>query len=352
MNLPGKLRISLACCLNMCGAVHCSDIAILGIHRQPPAVDHDERRRKSAKSRTSCRPARPAPSGRPRWTASLGRGRSKSSCMYCGNCYTVCPGMQLADPLRPTASRSGWAARCPTRGRARRSRSWRSPSCRTTRRAGRKWSRRSRNIVDVWAAHARKHERMGEWIERIGWARFFSLTGIPFTSSTSTTSSTPAETFNRSTHLRAVMQEDTMAECDGRTSRRGDVRAGEGSQGKKNLKAADLTKAMIEQFGEDGCDKHWQAGHPAADRLRPLHLQLLRRQLHRDPPRRRRREQVILSRCNTTRRAGAVPPGFFLCARCARSDRSVGNRGRATGCTDHTAIVELRACVGARIREA
>ena len=26
-----------------------------------------------------------------------------------------------------------------------------------------------------------KYERMGEWIERIGWERFFTLTGIPFT---------------------------------------------------------------------------------------------------------------------------------------------------------------------------
>ncbi|UCG32722.1 MAG: hypothetical protein JSU68_13780, partial [Phycisphaerales bacterium] len=41
MKLPGKLRIALACCLNMCGAVHCSDIAILGIHRRPPKIQHD-----------------------------------------------------------------------------------------------------------------------------------------------------------------------------------------------------------------------------------------------------------------------------------------------------------------------
>jgi hypothetical protein len=38
MKLPAKLRIALACCLNMCGAVHCSDIAILGVHRQPPKI--------------------------------------------------------------------------------------------------------------------------------------------------------------------------------------------------------------------------------------------------------------------------------------------------------------------------
>jgi sulfite reductase beta subunit len=39
--LPAQLRISLACCLNMCGAVHCSDIAILGYHRKPPMLDHE-----------------------------------------------------------------------------------------------------------------------------------------------------------------------------------------------------------------------------------------------------------------------------------------------------------------------
>ena len=38
-----------------------------------------------------------------------------------------------------------------------------------------------KHIVEVYAANARKHERMGEWIERIGWERFFSLTGIEFT---------------------------------------------------------------------------------------------------------------------------------------------------------------------------
>ncbi|MGE4504024.1 MAG: sulfite reductase, dissimilatory-type beta subunit, partial [Desulfovibrionaceae bacterium] len=40
MRLPAPVRISMACCLNMCGAVHCSDIAILGIHRKPPMIDH------------------------------------------------------------------------------------------------------------------------------------------------------------------------------------------------------------------------------------------------------------------------------------------------------------------------
>jgi len=36
-------------------------------------------------------------------------------------------------------------------------------------------------LVKVWAENARKGERMGEWIERIGWERFFKLAEIPFT---------------------------------------------------------------------------------------------------------------------------------------------------------------------------
>jgi sulfite reductase beta subunit len=38
-----------------------------------------------------------------------------------------------------------------------------------------------KNIIETWAENARKHERMGEWIDRIGWERFFDLTAIPFT---------------------------------------------------------------------------------------------------------------------------------------------------------------------------
>lgn len=42
MKLPAKLRVAYACCLNMCGAVHCSDIAILGVHTRAPVIEHDD----------------------------------------------------------------------------------------------------------------------------------------------------------------------------------------------------------------------------------------------------------------------------------------------------------------------
>ena len=41
------------------------------------------------------------------------------------------------------------------------------------------------------------------------------------------------------------------------------------THGKKNLKAMDLTKAMIEKFGAEACDKQLcKHGDPAADGLR------------------------------------------------------------------------------------
>ncbi len=38
-----------------------------------------------------------------------------------------------------------------------------------------------KHLVEVYAKDAKKHERVGEWIERIGWERFFKLTGLTFT---------------------------------------------------------------------------------------------------------------------------------------------------------------------------
>jgi sulfite reductase beta subunit len=175
--LPAYCRISLACCLNMCGAVHCSDIAILGIHRKPPVINHDTVRAKceipNVIAACPTGAIRPDPKEK-----SLTVNEEK--CMYCGNCYTMCPGMPLADPIGDGVSI--WVG-----GKI--------SSARTSPKFSRlaipflpnnppRWPEVTdavRNIVETWASHARKHERMGDWIERVGWEKFFALTGIPFT---------------------------------------------------------------------------------------------------------------------------------------------------------------------------
>ena len=49
---------------------------------------------------------------------------------------------------------------------------------------------------------AHKFERMGEWIERVGWAKFFQLTGIEFTRYHIDDFKNAGLTYNRSAHIR------------------------------------------------------------------------------------------------------------------------------------------------------
>src|ERR1019366_2878962 len=96
-NLPAKLRLAVACCLNMCGAVHCSDIAILGIHRKPPKIKHEILKKVSEIPTLIA--ACPTGAIRPAKVNGFESVNvAEDQCMFCGNCYTVSPAMPLDDP--------------------------------------------------------------------------------------------------------------------------------------------------------------------------------------------------------------------------------------------------------------
>ncbi|HKK14359.1 MAG TPA: dissimilatory-type sulfite reductase subunit beta, partial [Gammaproteobacteria bacterium] len=59
-----------------------------------------------------------------------------------------------------------------------------------------------RRILDTYKVHARDYERMGEWIERIGWTRFFELTDLPFTRFHVDNWRGSRASLNASTHIR------------------------------------------------------------------------------------------------------------------------------------------------------
>lgn len=199
MDLPGKLRIALACCLNMCGAVHCSDIAILGIHRRPPRVNHSNLRNmcEIPSVSASCPTAaiRPATvDGKPSVEV------IEERCMFCANCYTVCPSMPLNDALNDGVSI--WVGGKVSNARHEPMFSklaipflpnnpprWPEVTGAVT------------HLVELWAKNARKYERMGEWIERIGWPKFFRLAEIDFQKEHIDDFKHAGLTFKRSTHL-------------------------------------------------------------------------------------------------------------------------------------------------------
>lgn len=184
MRLPAHLRVSLACCLNMCGAVHCSDIAILGYHRKPPMLDHEwlDKMCEIPLAIAACPTAAIKPS-----KIELPDGGKVNSvavnndrCMFCGNCYTMCPAMPLSDKEgdgivlmaggkvsnRISAPKFSKVVVAFFPNNAPR---W--PETTST----------IKRMVEAYAKDARKYERLGEWAERIGWERFFEKCELEFT---------------------------------------------------------------------------------------------------------------------------------------------------------------------------
>ncbi len=204
MKLPAQVRIALACCLNMCGAVHCSDIAILGIHRKPPLVE-DERINGvceiplaiAACPLGAIKPATVEINGKKIKTVRVNEER----CMFCGNCYTMCPAMPLADG-------EGDGVAILVGGKI------------SNRISAPKFSKlvipyipnepprwpgvvkAIRKILETYAHDARKYERLGDWAERIGWEKFFEKCEIPFTEKSIDDYRLAYDTYHTSTHFK------------------------------------------------------------------------------------------------------------------------------------------------------
>jgi sulfite reductase beta subunit len=175
--LPNKVRLAVACCVNMCGAVHCSDIAIVALHTKIPVVN-DETVGKMCEIPTvvaSC----PTSAIRPN-PAKKSISINFDKCMYCGNCFTVCPPISIKDAERDgvaivVGGKIGSLRSDPKFSKLAIPFFYNEPP---------RWPKvvkAVRNILETYEKGARKHERVGEWIERIGWEDFFKQTGIEFT---------------------------------------------------------------------------------------------------------------------------------------------------------------------------
>ncbi len=214
--LPAQVRIALACCLNMCGAVHCSDIAVVGIHRKPPLIE-DERLDKVCEIPlviASCplgaiKPATVEVGGEKRKSVRVNVDR----CMFCGNCYTMCPAMPIADgqgdglalvvggkvsnritPPKFSKVVIPFIPNEPPR--------WPTAV---------KWIRK---ILETYSQHANKYERVGEWIERIGWERFFEITEIPFTWHLIDDYRLAYDTYRTSVHFKFTSHVETVTDIE------------------------------------------------------------------------------------------------------------------------------------------
>ncbi|MCF8067039.1 MAG: dissimilatory-type sulfite reductase subunit beta [Desulfobacterales bacterium] len=180
--MPAHVRVSLACCLNMCGAVHCSDIAILGYHRKPPILDHEYLDKMceiplavAACPTAAIKPAKVEFNGQTLNSVAVKNER----CMFCGNCYTMCPSMPLADT-------EGDGIVLMVGGKV--SNRISTPKFSKVVVAfipneAPRWEQTTstiKRIIDTYSNDAKKYERIGEWAERIGWERFFDKCELDF----------------------------------------------------------------------------------------------------------------------------------------------------------------------------
>ncbi|MDY6822090.1 MAG: dissimilatory-type sulfite reductase subunit beta [Deferribacterota bacterium] len=177
--LPAKIRMAFACCLNMCGSVATSDIALVAVHRTPPKVD-DEKIRNICEIPNviaSC----PVNAIRPK----VVEGKQsvevdEDLCFYCGNCYTVCAAMPLADPLNDGLAIFVGGKVSNTRTKP----AFSKLAIPFLPNNPPRWPEvvdAVKTIVETYKNGAEKGERVGEWIDRIGWPKFFEITGFEFT---------------------------------------------------------------------------------------------------------------------------------------------------------------------------
>ena len=166
--MPNRVRMTTSCCQINCGGQ--GDIAINVQYVKPPKINHDlvanVCERPAVVARCPVAAIRPA----------MVNGKPSLESMR-KNAFVAAPVIHLVRQCRSTARtrpswRSGLVANTPTRARSRPSTSWSPQTCRTIRRAGLKVTEIVKTILYAYKDDARAWERMGEWIERIGWPRF------------------------------------------------------------------------------------------------------------------------------------------------------------------------------------
>ena len=196
--MPNRVKITTSCCQINCGGQ--GDIAINVQHTKPPRINHDQVanvcERPAVVARCPVAAIRPAlVDGKPSLEV------DEKKCICCGACYPPCPPMQINDPEHTKLAIWVGGNHSNARGR---------PTFHKLVAAGipnnpPRWPEATaivKRILRAYQQDARDLERIGEWIERIGWPRFFELTGLPFTRYHIDNWRGARASLNASTHLR------------------------------------------------------------------------------------------------------------------------------------------------------
>jgi len=195
--LPQRVKISTSCCQINCGGQ--ADIAINLQHHHPPKINHNNMQICELPKTVAICPVAAIRPMTVNGKQSLDVVEEK--CMYCGACHGQCPSMEIRDPQTDTLAIWVGGKAASTRG---------GPSFMKLATFGLpnnppRWPEVGdavRKILDAYKETGKDYERIGEWIDRIGWKRFFEMTGFKFTKYHIDTYRHARTTFNTSSHVR------------------------------------------------------------------------------------------------------------------------------------------------------
>jgi sulfite reductase beta subunit len=195
--MPNRVRITTSCCQINCGGQ--GDIAINVQYTKPPKINHDlvanVCERPAVVARCPVAAIRPAMvNGKPSLEV------DEKKCVCCGACYPPCPPMQIngADSTKIAVWVGG------KHSNARSKPAFHKLVVANLPNNAPRWPEVEevvRKILYAYKDNAKDWERMGEWIERIGWPRFFELTGLAFTKHHIDTWTGARHNMNMSTHI-------------------------------------------------------------------------------------------------------------------------------------------------------
>jgi len=175
--MPNRVRITTSCCQINCGGQ--GDIAINVQYTKPPVINHD------LVANVCERPAVVArcPVAAIRPTMVNGKASlevDEQKCICCGACYPPCPPMQInSDESTKLAIWVG-GKHSSTRSKP----SFHKLVVANLPNNAPRWPEVGavvKKILYAYKEDARHFERVGEWIDRIGWQRFFEMIDTPFT---------------------------------------------------------------------------------------------------------------------------------------------------------------------------
>ena len=195
--MPSRVKITTSCCQINCGGQ--GDISINVQYTKPPKINHDlvskVCERPAVVARCPVAAIRPAlVNGKPSLEV------DEKKCVCCGACYPPCPPMQIngANSTRIAVWVGG------KHSNARSKPAFHKLVVANLPNNPPRWPEVEevvRTILYAYKEHGRPYERVGEWIERIGWPRFFELTKFAFTKHHLDTWTGSRKTMNMSAHV-------------------------------------------------------------------------------------------------------------------------------------------------------